>query len=484
LAVTRHAWYWLSLAAFVLALLSKTSTVMLPVVLLGCAWWRRGRLTRQDWFRTTPFFLLALAFGLLSVWFQTHQAFTSGPVQTENFWGRLAGAGWAIWFYLGKAILPVDLNLIYPRWQIDATAPISYLPAALLVGTFFVCWRFRRSWGRPVLFALAYFAVTLFPALGFFDMYFLAISRVSDHFQYLSLIGIVALAAAALSSWLKPGFLNTVGSAAILALALLTSQRARVLANDETLWRDTLARNPTAWPAHNNLACILAEKQKYDEAIGHFEAALKSNPRNAAAEANLARAMEIQGRLDEAETHFLAALAIKPNDVENRKSFASLLAKQGKKEEALKQMRAIIRPGSDLETRLEFAEMLHQTGKGREAVEQYRQALALKPNSFEALNNLAWLLATCADASVRDGAEAVRLAEQACRLSQFSEAVPVATLAAADAEAGRFNEAVANAQKAIGLATAAGNAQLAAVNRQLLALYRAGKSWHEPPAKK
>jgi len=88
-----HWWYWLSLAAFLLALLSKTSTVMLPVVLLACAWWQRGRITRQVWLRTIPFFGLALLFGLMTVWFQAHHVMHCETVQTENFWGRLGGRG-------------------------------------------------------------------------------------------------------------------------------------------------------------------------------------------------------------------------------------------------------------------------------------------------------------------------------------------------------------------------------------------------------
>src|SRR5262249_801559 len=121
-----RAWYALSLTMFLLALLAKTSTVMLPVVLLGCVWWRLGQLTKRDWLETSPFFALALAFGLMTIWFQTHQTFTTGRVQTENFGGRLGGAGMAVWFYLCNALLPLRLNMIYPRWNVNATSPLSY----------------------------------------------------------------------------------------------------------------------------------------------------------------------------------------------------------------------------------------------------------------------------------------------------------------------------------------------------------------------
>ena len=487
-----HPSYYLSLIAFVLALLSKTSTVMLPVVLLGLAWWQRGRVTRHDWLRCLPYFGLALAFGLMTVWFQYHQTIGGLTVQEQSFWGRLAGAAMAIWFYLGKILLPLNLSMIYTRWTINERAPLAYLPLLLLFLSFALCWRFRRSWGRAVLFGLGYFAITLFPALGFFDMYFLSMSRVSDHFQYLSLIGVVALAAAGLSLVFQPSvtgpslaapregtrptmscraraltrraiyrlFLHpsarwnwVIGhilAVVLLAvLSILAWQRARVLANDEMLWRDTLAKNRTAWSAHNNLGCILAEQQQYDAAITHFEAALESNPLNAPAHFNLAKALVLQGRNAEAETHFRDALAITPS----------------------------------ANIHVEFARLLYQTGKIQEAIRHYRQALSLKPDLTEALNNLAWLLASASDASVRNGPEAVRVAEHACRVTQYKEAIPVGTLAAAYAEAGRFTEAVATAEKATQLATSSGNEQFAAINRQLLTYYRAGKPWHQPPGK-
>src|SRR5207245_3587497 len=97
--------------------------------------------------------------------------------------------------------------------------------------------------------------------LGFFDMYYLALSRVSDHFQSLALIGVGALAAAALSTWLKGKLLAVTGTTLVLGLSMLTFHRARILANSEMLWRDTLAKNPAAWTAHNNLGCLLAEQQ-------------------------------------------------------------------------------------------------------------------------------------------------------------------------------------------------------------------------------
>ncbi len=518
--------YALSLLAFLLALLSKTSTVMLPVVLLGCAWWQRGRLSWRDWARTSPFFALALAFGLMSIWFQAHGAMAGVAVQHENFWGRLAGAGMALWFYLGKAVLPLHLNMIYPRWKINAAAPVSYLPLLLWCGLLAVCWGFRRNWGRHVLFGLGCFTVTLFPVLGFFDMYFLALSRVSDHFVYLPLTALVALAAAALdwalvripqapvaadgsrrqlpseenapaavggyglsSSGVQPAkpkvksvFLGMAGGALVVALAALAMQRARVFVSEEALWRDTLAKNPAAWCAQANLGWILASQQKYDQARAHLEAALALKPDNAQAHSNLGRVLSLQGKFAEADQQFQAAVKLKPMDAEIRRSYAAALADQGRKAEAVNQLQALLQLKSDTEARLQLATLLYQTARFGEAVAQYRQVLAARPNEVEALSNLAWLLATCPDPAVRNGAEAVRVAERACRLTGYKEARTLGALAAAYAEAGRFDDAVSASQKAIELASADGNTRLAMIGRQLLVLFRAGKPYHEPSA--
>jgi protein O-mannosyl-transferase len=476
-----YKWYWLSLLAFVLALLSKTSTVMLPVVLLGCAWWRRGRVGAPDWLLASPFLVLALNFGLMSVGFQAQGAMAGLVVQNGSLGERLAGAGMALWFYLGKALLPLHLSMIYPRWTIEVASAWSYLPLLLWCGVLVVCWAGRRSWGRHVLFGLGCFTVTLFPILGFFDMYFLALSRVSDHFVYLPLTALVALAAAGLDWALKGRALVVVGAVLVAGLAVLAVLRAQVFVSEEALWRDTLDRNPAAWCAHANLGWILASQQKYAEAREHLEASLKLHAENAQAHSNLGRVLALQGQFAEAEGEFIAAVRIKPKDADIRRSYASALTDQGKKDEAVRQLRELLQLKPDMEARSQLATLLYQTAKFGEAVAEYRQVLAVKLDQPEVLSNLAWLLATSPDSAVRNGADAVRFAEQCCRLTGYQRPQMISVLAAAYAEAGRFTEAVATAQKAIELAKAGSDTRFAAVNEQLLSLYRAGKPYHMPP---
>ena len=157
------------------------------------------------------------------------------------------------------------------------------------------------------------------------------------------------------------------------------------------------------------------------------------------------------------------------------------LAAKGRFDEAIENYRKAIQINSNRpETFFHLGMTLGQLGRTREAVAQYREALRLNPNLAGALNNLAWVLAASPDDELRNGAEAVRLAERACELTHYGEPLFIETLAAAYAEAGRFPEAVTTAEKAEQLATAAGLAAVAAKNRQLLELYRAGKPYHEP----
>jgi Flp pilus assembly protein TadD len=479
------AWrYGLSLLAFVLALLSKTSTVMLPLVLLGCVAWQRGRITRRDLWPASPFFVLALGFGLMSAWFQKHQALTGSILQPETIWERLAMAGRIFWFYLGKALLPSNLNLVYPQWKADVTGMTDYVPDLLICAMFGVCWKFRHGWGRHVLAGLGIFALTLFPALGFFDSQFLTKWRVSDHLQYLPLMAPIALVAAALAVALPKLTFRGVAAALIVFWSILTFQRAQVFASEESLFRDTLAKNPEAWGIQGDLGVILAARHDFAGAEERFKTSLRLRPGNPDAESNLGQVMAMEGKPREAEEHFQAALRVKPDDIPTQQRYAGLLMRESRFREAVVRLRVVLtlsaKPG--IRPRLDYANVLHITGDLRESAVQLRRVIDEQPDSVEALNNLAWLLATAPDPALRDGSRAVEYAERASRLPAPGGICMPGTLAAAYAEAGRFEEAIATAEKAIKTETAAGESRLASINGQLLRYYRAGKPFREPPS--
>ena len=160
-------WYGLSLAAFLLALFSKTAVVMLPVVLLGCLWWRRNRIRWKDLLYTLPFFALSLIFGLVTIWFQHNRALEGHVVQTVGFASRLATAGWVPWFYVYKTLLPFDLTVVYPKWQIDASHWLSYVPGVILIALLALFWWKRKTWwGRSVVVRPWVLCSDAFPGAG------------------------------------------------------------------------------------------------------------------------------------------------------------------------------------------------------------------------------------------------------------------------------------------------------------------------------
>src|ERR1017187_9858431 len=233
-------WYPFSLAAFLLALLSKSAVVMLPVVLLGCLWWRRGRVQWKDLLHSASFFTLSLGQALVALWFHSHRG-VEGFGSRSGFPLRLATAGRVPWFYLSKALLPLNLMVVYPKWHIDASQWASYAPGLLLVGMLGVFWWTRKTWGRPWLFGLGYFVVTLFPVLGFFDQSFYRYSSVADHWQYYSIVGAIALVVGGAVTIGRgadrPGRSvgEMAGLAVVVALGMATWSRAGVYATGETL---------------------------------------------------------------------------------------------------------------------------------------------------------------------------------------------------------------------------------------------------------
>src|SRR5207253_485105 len=323
---------------------------------------------------------------------------------------RLLVAGRAFWFYLGKIFWPSNLSFMYPRWKVNSSEWWQYLFPIAALSVFAVAWRLRTRWRGP-LAGLLFFVATLLPLLGFFNVSFFRFSFVADHFQYLPIIGIITPVSAGAIL-----FLNRLGrwqqligygccGALLVALTGLSWMHSHVFRDSVTCYRAVVERNPDSWAAQINLGFDALARQSWDEAAAHFQKILETNLDNppAAKRAYLALSgiLLTTGRTDEAMTHIEKALQIDPN-------YAGAHAN--------------------------LAQVFLRTGRTRQAIAEYRRALKIAPRSVGIQISLAWVLATSFDPSLRDGAEAVSLAQQAERLSRTANPRILRVLAAAYAE--------------------------------------------------
>ncbi len=375
--------YWLSLAAFVLAMLGKGSAVVLPVLLLGLLWWLRS-LTRREVLRIVPFFLLAVVLTVVNIWFQTHG--TDVKIRNAGFAERLLGAGCVLWFYLYKALLPIDLAFIYSPWHFKVGDLLWWLPllAALMVTA--MLWRYRKGCSRPLLFAWGFFGVSLVPVLGFTDVGFMKYSLVADHFQHIAVIGVITLAAAGWSIW-RDRARNiahwATASAVVTAgvFTFLTYQQNKLYSDPVTLYQDTLLKNPECWIAKNNLGVELYLAGQLQAPIKYYEQALEQKPDYAPVHNNLGLALNKAGRFQEAIENYQQALSLQPQYPEALNNLGSALVNAGRPQEAIEYYERSLHLKPDYaNAHINLGLALADAGRFPEAIEHFRQALRLKPD--------------------------------------------------------------------------------------------------------
>ncbi len=242
-------------------------------------------------------------------------------------------------------------------------------------------------------------------------------------------------------------------------------------------WQKALEINPRNWEAHNNLGVALAQKGKLDEAIGHLRLALEGKPESAAdIHGNLGRVLALKGKSDQAIAEWRKAIELNPGYAQAYNDLGTELSRKGRMDDAI----SVWQRATEVAPRFAPAHFnlgnaLEARGRFQAALAQWRSGLAVDPNHLPTLKRTAWLLATSADPSLRDGAVAVVLAERAVRLTPNQEPPALDILAAAYAEAGRFPEAGETARRAQRLALEQGNQELAAAIAGRAALY-AGKA--------
>ncbi len=285
----------------------------------------------------------------------------------------------------------------YPRWQIDPGLWQQYLFVAAVLGAIALLWFLRGRIGSGPLVAVLFFIGTLIPALGLFNVYLMQFSYVADHFQYLASIGIIALAAALGCSIVSrigisakvPAYILTV--LILSMLSVLSWRQCHIYKDEETLWRDTLVRNPDSWIAHVNLGVILQAQKKLDEAIGHYQEVLLLKPDNSKAYCNIANILLFRSQLDEAIEYYLKALQIEPEYIKAHSNLAVALQRQKKFDEAIDHFnKAIELMGDNVSASAynNLANAYRFMGRIDKAVYYFQRALQIDPDNPTIRNNL------------------------------------------------------------------------------------------------
>jgi protein O-mannosyl-transferase len=390
--------YLLATGLFVAALLSKTVTATLPAALLVVLWWKSGKLGwRRDLMPLAPWLVIGAGAGLFTAWVEKTLIGAQGADFNLTLIDRCLLAGRVIWFYAWKLVWPVNLMFTYPHWTVDPSDWRQYLFPVGVLGVGAGLWLVARK-NRGPLAGFLIFVGTLFPVLGFQNVYPFRYSYVADHFQYLACLGIIVPAAWAVTSAAKRWRAGAVVPVlVVLTLGSLTWMQSATYLDAETLYRDTLAKNPDSWMAHNQLGNVLVRGGRADEAIPEYEAALRLRPD--IAEPHLSYGVALYrtdpSKINLAIGEFETALRIKPKWAEAHVDLGNaLLHVPGRAPDAIAEFQAALRFDPDLVSAHNgLGNALAQTpGRVGEAVAQYQEAIRINPDYFEAHMNLANLL--------------------------------------------------------------------------------------------
>jgi protein O-mannosyl-transferase len=448
---TRRRWqYALALGLFVAALLSKTVTTTLPAALLLILWWLRGRIDwKRDVLPLVAWFAAGVGGGLFTARVEKIYIGAEGAEFALTFLERGLLAGRAICFYLTKLVWPANLTFIYPRWTLNTSEWWQYLfPVAVLALVVGLALFAKRC--RGPLAGFLFFAGTLFPALGFFNVYPFIYSYVADHFQYLASLGVIVPLSAGLALGANRLRVDSrwpavaAGGLLLGTLGTLSWAQSAMYQDVETLYRTTIARNPDCWLAHNNLGAELLESSnRVPEAMEHLDTAVRLKPDYAPARSNRGNALARLGRWPEAIAEYKTALRIQPDSARVHNNFGNALLNVGRFQEALAEFQTALRTDPDsAQVRNNLGSALSNLGRFAEAITQFEAAVRLDPNYAEAQGNLG--LALFKTGRVEEAITALRNAVR----SQPDAASVRGKLAFALLNVGRVSEAVAEFQAA------------------------------------
>jgi tetratricopeptide (TPR) repeat protein len=361
-----------------------------------------------------PLFVMGLVMGCATVWLERSHVGAEGPDWSQSPIERLLLAARIPWFYAAKLVWPANLMFVYPMWKVSAGDPLGWLWLALTCGIFVALWFLRSRWGRGPITAAAFFLITLFPALGFFNVYPMRYSFVADHFQYLASLGPLVLIGHGffVACSKRDGLKIVVALVLIALLGTLARQRAYVLADGERLWVDTIRRNPGAWMAYNNLGSLLLEQGRLREARERFNQSMAIRPDNVEAYINMGNMEGTLGRFSEAEKWYRKALRQDESNYFAINGLGIALIRQKRNKEAIDTFRSALEraPGFS-EARSNLAKALMAAGNHEEAVRELQAGIEKDPSSASLQHAMGLALIASGDpiAGERHLREALRL---------------------------------------------------------------------------
>ena len=350
---SRTRLYVAALSLFAAALLCKSIAITLPAALLIWQWWKEGRVTAGYFLRAAPFFLVGLVVGGFDIWFyKAHTALSFD----YSIYERALIASRALWFYAEKLLWPMNLAVIYPRWEIDVADPLGwgYLAAAAAVAA--TLWIMRRRIGRGPLACALFFAVTLSPTLGLVDYSYMGHSFVADRFQYLAGIGVIILFAAAttrMADRLAPSAYKMARGAALAVLILLCVvawNQTGVYRNELSLFNHVISHNPQSWAAHQNVGMTLLRLGRFEEAEKYLRSSLEIFPLNVKAFRNLGEALKGQQRYEESLKWYGTAVRLEPEEPLNHAGMGTVFFQMERYPEAVSSIKRALELQPDFET--------------------------------------------------------------------------------------------------------------------------------------
>ncbi len=340
--------YACSLVFCALSLFSKTTACTLPAALVLILWLKNSPITVKRLLQIVPYAAMGIGDGLLAMWWEKHHQGTGFVDFGLSVTEKILIAGKALWFYLWKLVGPVNLTFSYPHWNIDATDIWQYAWPVSFAAIMAAGWLLRKRTGRGIPAAIIFFPAMLFPMLGFFALYTFVYTFVADHYQYMASIGPIAIIAGITATVYRKSGENAkfiiVSATGVLLITLggLTWRQCGIYKNSDTLWADTLNKNPDSWLAHEQIGESLYRQGKFDEALIHLDRQLelssylkKIHPM-AYSDVYYCKGLVFsgKGKLQEAAEQFKLSLEIDEKSAAAHYLLADVLIKQDKIEEA------------------------------------------------------------------------------------------------------------------------------------------------------